>query len=618
MEKLKNALKKKVYIHFWIGLLLTFLLSIITTHLVLYLSGDADTYSLFISNENYIFNFMKNFVPIFFIFIILYLITNNFIFTNGFLMVFFCFIAFLNSVKVFYRGAPLYYYDFLLINEVMGIAKSLDIRLIIFVAIAIVFAVLFVVALAYFIKTEKLNIKYRVTLSAVLCIVLMIINATVLTSTEGYNNTEVADNKFSPVAQYNTKGFMYSFLYNFNNRNIRSKVSLDLTINEENINEYEKSADSIDTSQLPVIIMIQSEAFSELGINDKINFDNYIDPYKNYKEIIAQSYHGEIVVPNYGGGTSDAEFDVLTGMSTRFLRHAPYANQLINKEADAIPSMLKKLGYYTVAMHPGDSWFYDRQNTFNYFGFDEFIHIDSFDKTDVKGMYITEKQTFNSIINSYKDFVKKEKDLPYFSFNITIQNHGPFAGKYMAEQNFDTELNFYSSELNSLSNFFEGVHDIDVELKKLVDFFEKEERPVVVVYWSDHQPHMPYGVYDKLNKPKDELDMFRKYYNDFITPFFIWENSTSKKSHGVVEKLNSRNIGNPISDFYLSSLLFDALGFYGLSYYIDFNNDMLEDYPIILEESFYDEGSFFSPIDDNETINYYRNLTFFRLYGSNK
>lgn len=596
MIKIKKILEKKIYIKFSHGLFITILISALVTCLSLYISCDLDTFKLFMDSGNVFVAFIYNYIPVFLLFNMLYFISNNFIFTNGFLIIFFILISIINRAKLFYRGAYLYITDIFLMDELISIIQNREFKYVLFLFFLIILLALIVLILTKSIKTTKIDIRKRAILSTVLIVIFF----GILLNKNIYNNQN--------------NGFLYNFFYRSNTNGLETVGNINIEINKENIEKYE-NIDSINKENLPVIIMIQSEAFVELGMNDKINFESYEDPYKNYKEILENSYHGEMIVKNFGGGTSDTEFDVLTGMSSIFMPFVSYANLAITKETDSIASMLKKIGYYTVAIHPGERDFYEREKTFDFFGFDKFVSVESFDETDKKGGFITEEQTFNKIINDYQKFKNENNKTPYFSFNITIQNHFPFFNKYDAQQNFDTEVDFNEEEINNLSNYFVGVKDIDIELKKITEFFEKEQRPVIIVYWGDHLPSMSPNTFLELLKPESEEDILGNQMYQYTVPYFIWENSKSKESFSVVAKLNDKDMDIPVSDFYLPSILFDVLEFEGLSYYIDFNMDMIKNYPIILEEYYYDiRKSNFIYNGEIEKINKYLRLMEIRLF----
>ena len=102
--------------------------------------------------------------------------------------------------------------------------------------------------------------------------------------------------------------------------------------------------------------MIMSESFSDISESDLINFDGYQDPLKNFKEISNEdgSFSGHIVVPGFGGGTSNTEFDVLTTFPTRYLNNSLASYSFIRKDFPALPYNLKNIGYETIGQYTRD------------------------------------------------------------------------------------------------------------------------------------------------------------------------------------------------------------------------------------------------------------------------
>ena len=62
---------------------------------------------------------------------------------------------------------------------------------------------------------------------------------------------------------------------------------------------------------------------------------------------------------------------------------------------------LKKLGYYTIAMHPYDSSGWNRTKVYPYLGFDKMMFIDDFDydQSDLqRAGYMTDSQAYKNLI----------------------------------------------------------------------------------------------------------------------------------------------------------------------------------------------------------------------------
>ena len=63
---------------------------------------------------------------------------------------------------------------------------------------------------------------------------------------------------------------------------------------------------------------------------------------------------GYLYVPVFGGGTSDTEYEVLTGNSKQFLPNGGIAYQLYCGENEyGLANTMEQEGYASTAMHPG-------------------------------------------------------------------------------------------------------------------------------------------------------------------------------------------------------------------------------------------------------------------------
>ena len=81
---------------------------------------------------------------------------------------------------------------------------------------------------------------------------------------------------------------------------------------------------------------------------------------------------GHIVVSNFGAGTANTEFDVLTGIQTNMVSEGNVSSfRVLHKSVNALPWAYRRAGYATYFTHPGYSWFYNRDNVYQYLGVEE-------------------------------------------------------------------------------------------------------------------------------------------------------------------------------------------------------------------------------------------------------
>lgn len=348
-----------------------------------------------------------------------------------------------------------------------------------------------------------------------------------------YDSYDTVGNPYFQVNQYNTRGFLYSFLHQCNILQAEAPDGYDAEefAALEDV-EWEASTDS--DAVRPHIIMIMGEAFSDLSENEHFDFTGYGDPLENWKEICAEegTLSGHLVVPNFGGGTANTEYDVLTGCADRYLESALPAYNFIHREFDGLPRQLQKLGYETIAIHPGYGWFYNRQNVYPDLGFTETYFLeDSFDlATQGYGGYINEAATMDKIIETFEEHIT-ESDAPLFSFTVTIQNHGPYEKKYgVLPQNFDCDIPLDETQTDLLTQYFEGVKDADDEIERLKAYAEASDEPIILVYFGDHLPGFSNGMefFELLDYPIDANGTVAEQLAVYETPYFIWQNESAK------------------------------------------------------------------------------------------
>ena len=111
-----------------------------------------------------------------------------------------------------------------------------------------------------------------------------------------------------------------------------------------------------------------------------------------------------------------------------------------------------------------------------------------------------------------------------------------------------------------MDNYLGSVSDTAEQLRKLLDDFAAEERPVVVVGFGDHKPWFGDGnsayqeVGVNLNTSTEE-----GFYNYYGTRYFLWANDAAKKALGK----DFVGEGPDVSSCFLMNLLFDLCGWEG-------------------------------------------------------
>lgn len=587
IENLKTLFKTRLTLGIILSFLLIIILSFLLTLFMFVLQPDSITDVLNNFVQSNFLNLLLNYLPVLFMMLLLFFISNSLTLSVGITSFIIIVLSLVNRYKILLRDDPFFPWDISLGTELIGIAEGYGISRILLAVIFIIILIIGIIFAYCVVKTQKLKPIYRVICSLVSIIVMFILNATVYHNTNLINSLHVNGNVFNQVNTFNSRGFLYSFIYAHNVHRISIPDNFNIAPINQIINDF-NTMEITDNIVTPHIIMIMSEAFSEMSLNQNVDFQGHEHhPQYYYEQLIEREelIYGHLVVPNLGGGTADTEFDVLTGLNTRNLRGAPFSYRLITNYFESLPWLLEDLGYRSVALHPGFRWFYNRQNVYRFFGFEYFYDITYFDDNQYKGMYVSEEATMDKIIDIFKTHLNEHPNVPLFNFNVTIQNHGPYTDKYMAETNFNTTLDLSEAEMNPVSNYFHGLKDNDTELQKLIEYFEYHEEPVVLVYYSDHLPAFSQDVYGQFFPDIYDTNSLESTIRLHTVPFLIWQNEAARKITPIEENFQTAIMPDnmTISSNFLGAYLMELLGFSHISPFINYVNNLRGEFPIILE-----------------------------------
>lgn len=611
MNLFKKFMSYKLILNYKLTFLFLTIYSVALTMLMLWIQPISlfDILNI-LSKSNYL-AFILNLIPILMLNLIFLFITNNITITISLVGFLIMLISVINRFKILLRQDPFKPWDIILGTETITVTTGFNLKTMALCLIGILIFIGIIILLNFKIKNKKINFKLRIPLIIITFISILILNNSIFKNYKIYSSLHVLGNVYNNVAISNSKGFLYNFIYIFNT----NKINKPNTYNKSEVENLVKNLETtkeLHKSDKPHVIVIMLEAFSDISISPHLDFSNYNDPLKHFKEIQKESITGKIIVPNVGGGTADTEFDFLTAINTRQFRGVAYSYALVTKPFKNITNIFNNLGYDNIAIHPGFDWFYNRLNVFRYFGFNKFININNFDENTFKGYYVSDEANFDTIIETFDNHVKNNST-PFFLFNVTIQNHGPYEDKYLSDINFDSNLELDEADINTLSNYFEGVSDQDRELKRLVDYLDAINEPVLLVFFGDHLPALSENAYNQLIPDANaEIGSFESMTRMYKIPFTIWQNANYKNINDLAEFKLDNNI---ISSFYLGALTLEILGFSALDPYYEFLNKLRLDYPVILENNYFDKNNnFYETLNNSSTIEKLINWQYYRSF----
>ena len=377
-----------------------------------------------------------------------------------------------------------------------------------------------------------------------------------VTLVDYYNFLGIQVYTWRPLESYYRQGFLPSFISSAQLMVPPKPADYSAEEADALVDEYaaaydEANADNADRAAAekqfdevqPTVITIMNETFSDLSIYQNMHAD-YEGP-QFFKSLDDALFRGDLYVSAYGGGTCNTEWEYLTGSSMSFLGSGLYPYMVYNQ--NPVPSLAEQfgeLGYTTTAMHPNHASNWNRTNVYEQLGFDQFLSIDDFEGADTLRGMVTDGATYDKILE-----LLEENDDPQFIFDVTMQNHSGYNTGLVPA----AELEHYSIdgvEDPEVNEYLSLIQQSDEDLEKFIAELRELDRPVIVVFFGDHQPSFPSTYNDMWFTDEDEGTHTERLWH---TQYFVWANYDVAGNAQESEHIDT-------STNYLGALMAEAVG----------------------------------------------------------
>lgn len=507
------------------------------------------------------------------------------------------FLSVANRIKIEVRDEPVFPRDLGLVKEAGSAMGSYDIHFP-WPAIAFIIAsCVCLLILGVFLRCKPLfsdrpGLGWAVRLGggAAALAALVGLVFTVYASNGLYNSLPVSNAYYIPSV-FNELGFPYCFTHHFTTYTVDKPDGYSRMAAESWDN-----ADAASGVGKPVnVIMVMDEAFSDLTDQPMFTYSAEDDPLKNLHAArrSAHCISGHVVVPGFAGGTANTEFDVLTGMQTNALSATTTsAFRAVNRNLDSLYRIFDADGYATSFLHPGDAWFYNRENVYRFFGAKEIGFVNDMTDPEYKGRWVTDDYVAGLIEQKFESAVSGGRTL--FNYTTTIQNHMSYTSdKYGPDYVFppvQTSASLSDEARTLLSVYIEGARDADAMLGRLTNYFSKSGEPVVLVFWGDHLPYLGDNqlAYKELGvELTPEKNGSASFLRSYETPYVIWANDAAADAldwDAASAALDMPKDGT-ISACFLGATVLELTGRAGESPWFQFMADLRREYPVIQRET---------------------------------
>ncbi len=308
----------------------------------------------------------------------------------------------------------------------------------------------------------------------------------------------------------------------------------------------------------PSVVCVMNETFSDLSMLDGLGI-GYTGP-AYFNSIDDALVRGELEVSAYGGGTCNSEFEFMTGATIGYIGNAKYPYTLYDlSDVNNLATQFADMGYDTTAIHPCAPTNWKRNIVYRAFGFDRFLSAEDFAGAPGFHSGVTDAATYESVLDRLRS-----NEAPQFILDVTIQNHSGYD-----QNNIDESLlpgyTFPFAEddaalTSQLNEYLACINASDRDLQWFMEELRNLDRPVMLVFFGDHQP----GVSGYANDALFTEDVGTAHgARAYRTNYFVWTNYEvagagdmrwEDASSSTLGALALDAIGAPLTDFQKAQL----------------------------------------------------------------
>ncbi len=427
-----------------------------------------------------------------------------------------------------YMGRSPHFSDFQNYNTVFQFSAGLALSLFLFVGLI----PLSIWGLIYSVRKvcSKKQMLNSLTVRAVLVSLLLF-----FVSSEMFNQFHAQQFHYTVWSEEDTlreNGKFSSFIYYSNQERLNQKKLAKISLNQSAVNLHEQLYSGVVTKPQN-IHMIVLESFIDPRLIQQLKFEHAILASELMPYLNQDKDFSHVISPIYGGGTAQAEFELLTG-----LRALSKVNQIEFNvmKGGSINSFVRHLGknhYRSIATIAPSSSFFNSRLAYQSLGFTDIEYLQ--DDRDSSGLPdngpLFDGDLLQQNLKKVKQALTKNNG-PIFNYVLGMYGHLPFARDEFKRPDV-IKVEHEDDRLRRISNqFYYRTKAIAKYLQALITL----DKNAIIYITSDHLPSIlgqktTYRLNNKVNialfiNQGQAVDVSGK--SLYQIPWFIWDLLTEK------------------------------------------------------------------------------------------
>lgn len=430
-----------------------------------------------------------------------------------------------NFIVQCFRNTPVSFNDFTVLFAVFSVFNN---YLGVFEIILIIVAIASVIAGLIFLYRKEIVTNRIITKSVIT--LLIVLSTLFIFKTPLIKVKAISDDYSNLTEAYHEYGLPYCFVMSVVDRGVDKPDEYDnkevieaINIIEElyKNNNYTLPSDiTVDSNTKPNVIFLQLESF--MDVNNLIDLYYTEDPNPCFTYLKENYPSGTLIVPSFGAGTANVEFEIMTGLNLNYFGAGeyPYVSVMQDQTTETIGFLLKNEGYYNTIIHNNRASFYDRDVVFPNMGYDRYVSSEF-----MIDLEYTPVGWFKDKCLTYEIFkALKSSEGSDFIYSISVQPHG----KYLTELEGLDNINIYANSdnedidqdtLNQFTYYINQIKEVDMFLEQLITEINNFNEPTMLVLYGDHLPNL-----DIENEDLSTNDIYKSEYVIYTNYEFNLEN----------------------------------------------------------------------------------------------
>lgn len=206
--------------------------------------------------------------------------------------------------------------------------------------------------------------------------------------------------------------------------------------------------------------------------------------------------HSQMRVQTFGGGTWLSEFSALTGLNSDDFgaQKSGVFYFIVDNLKNSLFKEMKANGYYTVVLTPFNKGAYHSGHAYETLGVDRIIQPQ---ELGYPGKLQDNLWTISTddMLKYIKEILAKETDKPVFIFSLTMYEHGPYKDTHSDDYAIKDKIK-HKDAAGEFSHYMEKIIASDGAIRDFSAFIEKRDRPLMFLYFGDHQPGISLNQYN--------------------------------------------------------------------------------------------------------------------------